>query len=237
MIYFFLNWSIIESSHEVSNIIYIYIHNISCYLESKWFCLDFFFGFRIAKAKNSLLPRCPGALPQPNERHLAGWLDGWCRQASSILRPVVVFLDRLAVVDCWWTTVSNSHKACPLSSKSPRQISIHCTPKIHHVKDGTRKKDARFVAWPRQTCWMPAFRNSRHFVIWSWSLPVRCLRLLGLLETKKFFSEYRWCICMLFYWEGISRYKVLGKGDEHETYFIARLWGKDSNLGIEMIGR
>ena len=47
-----------------------------------------------------LLPRCPGALPQPNERHLAGWSDGWCRQASSILRPVVVFLDTLAVVDC-----------------------------------------------------------------------------------------------------------------------------------------
>ena len=29
---FFLNGCIIESSHEVSNI--IYIHNISCYLES-----------------------------------------------------------------------------------------------------------------------------------------------------------------------------------------------------------
>lgn len=55
---------------------HIYNINIRCYSESKSFCLDFAFLPSVQslwqKIHQKKTPRRPGALPQPNERQLAG---------------------------------------------------------------------------------------------------------------------------------------------------------------------
>lgn len=219
---------------------HIYNINIRCYSESKSFCLDFAFLPSVQslwqKNRQKKTPRRPGALPQPNERQLAGlvgaahfglspwsWKSAW---SSSIIITNGIHLTPILPLSDFETKneLKQQKKVLAFFGIPPEKSSPTPTEKKKPFSDigGLGLTEANLLNASIQE-----LSALRHLVLKfaRQDASVDGGRLIGKMKvvgfTKKF--EQKRLYILTFYWEGI--YKVIGKGHEHETCLkIARLW-------------
>lgn len=164
---------------------HIYNINIRCYSESKSFCLDFAFLPSVQSLWQKIHQKKHRGVLEHCHSQMKGSWQAWSEQPTSGCphglgsQHEAAAASSSQMASIWHQFFHFLISKRKTSSSNKKGGCIFGIPRKIHHPHRKNPKDIGVFASPRQTCWMPAFKSSRHYVIWSWSLPVRMPQLNG----------------------------------------------------------